>query len=120
MKHLNFSWIASALVAIALMLHAPSMYGTESKLEHTTLTIKGMTCGGCVAAVKHRLSKVEGVTDYAVSLEKGEAEVSYEPDLTTPVKIAAAVSKTGFKASVKDSGDPNKDDSSEDDAKKKS
>ena len=68
----------------------------------TTLTIKGMTCGGCVAAVKVQLKKTEGVTAYEVSLDKGEAEVSYDASRTEPKRIAQSVAKTGFQASVKD------------------
>ncbi len=67
----------------------------------TTLTIKGMTCGGCVAAVKLQLRKTDGVTAYDVSLEKGEAEVTYDPKKIEPKKIAESVSTTGFQASVK-------------------
>jgi copper chaperone len=74
----------------------------------TTLTIKGMTCGGCVAAVKLQLRKTDGVTAYDVSLEKGEAEVTYDPAKTEPKKIAESVSKTGFAASVKETDESRK------------
>ncbi len=67
----------------------------------TTLAIKGMTCGGCVAAVKVQLKRTEGVTAYEVSLENAEAVVSYDPSRTEPKKIAESVSNTGFAASVK-------------------
>jgi copper chaperone CopZ len=67
----------------------------------TTIAIKGMTCGGCVAAVKVQLERTEGVTGYEVSLERGEAQVSYDAARTTPEKIAESVSKTGFEASVR-------------------
>jgi copper chaperone CopZ len=69
--------------------------------QKVSLAIDGMTCGGCVAAVKVQLKKTEGVTTFEVSLEKAEARVSYDPEKTTPEKIAESVSKTGFKASVK-------------------
>lgn len=87
----------SFLVAV-LVLQSPA---AAAEIAKTTLTIEGMTCGGCVAAVKVQLKKTEGVTAYEVSLEKGEAAVSYDPAKTTPDKIAESVSKTGFKASVK-------------------
>jgi copper chaperone CopZ len=64
-----------------------------------------MTCGGCVAAVKVQPKRTQGVTAYDVSLEKAEAEVSYDPAKITPEKIAESVSKTGFKASVKKTDD---------------
>lgn len=48
------------------------------------------------------LKKTDGVSAY-VSLEKAEAEVTYDPAKTEPKKIAESVSKTGFQASVKES-----------------
>jgi copper chaperone CopZ len=79
--------------------------GRAGEPAKTTLTVEGMTCGGCVAAVKVQLKRTEGVTAYEVSLEKAEAEVSYDPAKITPEKIAESVSKTGFKASVKGTKD---------------
>ena len=60
-----------------------------------------MTCGGCVVAVKMQLKKTQGVTAYEVSLDKAQADVSYDPAKTTPDRIAESVSKAGFKSSVK-------------------
>jgi len=89
----------SLLVAVIVASSAASAdEGTK-----TTLTITGMTCGGCATAVKIQLKRTEGVTSYVVSHEKGEADVTYDPAKTTPEKIAESISKTGFKASVKGS-----------------
>ncbi len=90
--------VAAALIVSTLPLYTATA-GDDA--EQTTLTIKKMTCGGCVGAVKAQLKKTEGVVDYEVSLEKGEALVSFDPAQTDPEAIAASVSKTGFKASVK-------------------
>lgn len=76
----------------------------EQGQARTTLSIQGMTCGGCAAAVRSALKKADGVTSYEVSLEKKEAQIFFDPRKTDPEKIAAAVSKTGFKASVKSGG----------------
>ena len=92
----------SILVAAFLGLALAASAGEAAK---ATLAIKGMTCGGCVAAVKVQLKKTEGVTAYDVSLEKGEADVSYDSAKTTPEKIAESVSKTGFETSVKSTGE---------------
>lgn len=46
-------------------------------MKHT-YSIAGMTCTNCVASVVAELSKIEGVTHVAVSLEKGEAEIEME------------------------------------------
>ena len=93
---------AMSILAAALLAVAPLAPAGET--AKTTLTIKGMTCGGCVAAVKVQLKKTQGVTAYDVSLEKGEAGVSYDPSKTTPGKIAESVGRTGFEAAVK--GEP--------------
>ena len=87
-------------VFVVVLLASLSRAGAGEPAK-ATLRVEGMTCGGCVAAVKVQLKKTEGVTAYAVSLEKGEAEVSYDPAKTTPEKIAESISKTGFNASVK-------------------
>ncbi len=71
----------------------------------TTLTIKGMTCGGCVAAVKLKLEKTAGVTAYDVCLERGEADITFDPGRTDPKKIADSVSETGFTATVKEANE---------------
>lgn len=95
----------SPLLPVLLVLLVPAtcaLGAAPSNTEYkTTLTVKGMTCGGCVATVKLKLKKTKGVLAYEVSLEKGEADVTYDPALTSPETIAAAVSETGFTATVK-------------------
>jgi copper chaperone len=79
--------------------------GAQADEAKTTLTIKGMTCGGCVAAVKLQLRRTAGVTAYEVSLDKGEADVAFDPAKTDPGKIAESVSATGYAATVKGAGE---------------
>jgi copper chaperone CopZ len=94
-----------SLIALSVTAMAWSKGADPADQARTVLTIKGMTCGGCVATVKLRLKKIEGVTAFDVSLQKGEADVTYDPDQTSPQAIAAAVSETGFKATVKPDGE---------------
>ncbi len=97
---------ALSVLAVAALGVVPVARAGDSAM--TTLAIKGMTCGGCVAAVKLQLKKTEGVSQYDVSLEKAEAQVTYDPGKTEPKKIAESVSKTGFQASVKQPADAKK------------
>ncbi len=46
--------------------------------------ISGMTCQGCVASVKDKLSKVEGVNTVEIDLEKAEAQI----DMKTIVDVS--------------------------------
>jgi len=95
-----------AVLAVAALGLVPVARAGDS--AKTTLAIKGMTCGGCVAAVKVQLKRTEGVSAYDVSLEKAQADVTYDPARTDPRKIAESVSKTGFKASVKEPAESKK------------
>ena len=91
--------VVAALI-VSMLSFSAARAGDEA--GQTTLTIKGMSCGGCVGAVKAQLKKTVGVTDYDVSLEKGEALVTFDAARTDPEAIAVSVSKTGFEASVKE------------------
>ncbi len=91
--------MATLLSAAALALPSFADAGEAAK---TTLAVNGMTSGACVAAVRVQLKTTEGVTAYEVSLEKGEADLTYDPTKTEPKKIAESVSRTGFEAKPKD------------------
>ena len=47
-----------------------------------TYKVSGMTCNGCVASVKEKLSAVAGVEAVEINLEKGEAEIAMNKHLT--------------------------------------
>ena len=89
----TWSFLLAAVAAVSLV-----WAGETAK---TTLKIEGMTCGGCVPAVKVQLKKTEGVVAYDVSFEKGEAVVTYDPAKTSPARIAESVTTTGYATLVK-------------------
>lgn len=70
-------------------------------MKHT-YSITGMTCTNCVASVVAELSKIEGVTHVAVSLEKGEAEMEMERHI--PLGILQTALSKKYSISVKRSG----------------
>jgi copper chaperone len=61
----------------------------------TTITVDGMTCGHCEAAVKSEVGKLEGVTDVAVDLASGQVTIVADtaPD---PSSLRAAVEEAGY------------------------
>jgi copper chaperone len=69
---------------------------TAGELAKTTLSVKGLSCDGCVAALKLQLERTEGVTAYEVSLEKSEAGVTYDPEKTDAGTIGESLLKRGF------------------------
>ena len=60
-----------------------------------TVTVVGMTCQHCVAAVTEEVSALQGVTSVHVDLESGRVDVESD----TPVDdsaLAAAVDEAGY------------------------
>lgn len=50
-----------------------------------TYKVTGMTCEGCSAKVSHLLKQVRGVKEVKVNLEAGEADISMDKHIETPV-----------------------------------
>jgi copper chaperone len=67
-------------------------------METVELKVEGMDCQGCVKSVTRMLSGVPGVASVEVSLEKGNATVSYDPAKSGPAELRRAVERAGYKA----------------------
>ncbi|NHN88496.1 heavy-metal-associated domain-containing protein [Acetobacter conturbans] len=62
----------------------------------TTLIVQGMTCDGCVTAVKRALEGIPGVKEATPSLEKGAVKVDYDPSETSPSSFTPSLEAAGF------------------------
>lgn len=60
-----------------------------------TITISGMSCGHCTAAVTKALEAIDGVSEVTVDLEKKEASFSATQAVSME-SIRTAISKIGF------------------------
>jgi copper chaperone len=67
-------------------------------MPKTTLMIRGMTCGHCVAAVRTALEETPGVRSAQVDLERNEAVVDYDDALASPRELATVVAEAGYEA----------------------
>ena len=63
-------------------------------MERLTLAITGMSCGHCLNAVNKALADLAGVTVDNVRI--GRAEVQFDPLVTNPTRIAAAIEDAGY------------------------
>lgn len=61
----------------------------------TTINVKGMTCGHCVAAVTSEVNKLSGVTGVDVDLASGNVAVTSDAPLDTAA-LSAAVEEAGY------------------------
>ena len=65
-------------------------------MDKLTIGIDGMSCGHCVSRVKQTLAALPGVQVSDVTI--GSASLAYDASVTTPEKIATAVSAAGYPA----------------------
>jgi copper chaperone len=72
---------------------------STSPSNTTTLTVSGMTCSHCVAAVTSELSKLERVTGVEIDLATGLVTVDSDQPVN-PATIAAAVECAGYVVAV--------------------
>ena len=71
---------------------------TQPKVIKTTFSISGMTCASCVAAVEKSLLKKGKAVSASVNLIGEKAYIEYDPTVTSPEEMMAAVEKVGYGA----------------------
>lgn len=69
------------VVTNALRLNFKKIEESEEKMMQKEMKIEGMMCGHCEAAVKKALEAIAGVTETAVSHEKGKAVVTLSEEV---------------------------------------
>jgi copper chaperone len=65
-------------------------------METINFKVQGMTCGGCVASVTRVLENVAGVEKATVVLDRGSAEVTFDPAHTNVAALKLAVEGAGY------------------------
>ncbi|WP_079432956.1 heavy-metal-associated domain-containing protein [Zoogloea sp. LCSB751] len=65
-------------------------------MENVVIKVGGMSCQGCVKNVTGALSATPGVVSVEVSLEQGEARVSYDPAKVSANALRTVIEDAGF------------------------
>lgn len=65
-------------------------------MEKILLTVKGMTCMGCVRSVKNVLEPIHGVAEVEITLDSGEVLISYDPDSAGVDQFKSAIIDAGY------------------------
>ncbi|MEW6119131.1 MAG: heavy-metal-associated domain-containing protein [Pseudomonadota bacterium] len=68
-------------------------------MQTLVLTVTGMSCGGCVASVTNILSALPGIESVEVTLDPGQARVTYDPVRIDRDAMIRAIAAAGFGAS---------------------
>jgi copper chaperone len=65
-------------------------------MEKITLTVKGMTCMGCVRSVKNVLEPLPGVGSVDITLENGQVVISYDMAKANVEQFRNAINDAGY------------------------
>jgi len=68
----------------------------EKIMENITLTVKGMTCMGCVRSVKAVLEPLPGVASVDVTLDGGLVAIGFDPAQVQVAQLKAAIDDAGY------------------------
>ena len=69
-------------------------------METITLSVQGMTCGGCAKSVTRVLSDIQGVAQVDVDWQNGRAVVQVDTTQTAVQALVDTVEDAGFDAEV--------------------
>lgn len=67
-------------------------------MENSVIKVGGMSCQGCVKNITGVLTAIAGVAAAEVSLEAGEARVTFDPQAVARPALVAAIEDAGFDA----------------------
>ncbi len=81
----------------------------DKKEDQVQLSLSGMHCASCAGLIERGLKKVPGVKTANVNFAAEKARVVFDTSLTNVGELIAAVSKSGYKASVANASDPEAD-----------
>lgn len=65
-------------------------------MEVGMIKVDGMTCNNCVETVTNTLKSINGVDNVNVSLEKAQASVSFDEEVTSLAILKKAIENAGF------------------------
>lgn len=65
-------------------------------MNEITLSVTGMTCGGCVNSVQKVLTALPGVQNVEVTLTPGQARVTFDPSKLERAALVQAIVDAGF------------------------
>lgn len=90
-----------AIACIALVFSASTASAAKKDKKVETVTFSTyLHCKDCVKKVTENISYEKGVKKLDVSLENQSITIGYDPAKTDPVKLANAIEKLGYKATV--------------------
>lgn len=82
----------------AILPSSPEPSFIQPLVSVAEIHIEGMTCNSCVQSIKDMISQKKGVRSAQVSLANHQGTFEFDPLVTTPEELRAAVEDMGFDA----------------------
>lgn len=92
--------LVPAANATPAVVRSASAAEPAAEPRRVTLSIEGMTCGGCAISARKVLTRLDGVRSADVSYENRRAVVTYDPSKVTIGQMIAAIGTLGYKATL--------------------
>jgi Cd2+/Zn2+-exporting ATPase len=90
-------WIVVLAVVSVLAVAGIAWTELAHRPRTVVMSVDGMSCEGCASTVRESIEKLPGVSDVAISVEQGEAQLTLDGwSETTPEEIAAAIEASGY------------------------
>ncbi|RPB04490.1 heavy metal translocatin [Choiromyces venosus 120613-1] len=77
-----------------------SISDSTPHLATTTISVDGMTCGACTAAIEGGFENVAGIGSFTVSLITERAVAVHDPNVISAERIAEIIDDRGFEATI--------------------
>jgi copper chaperone CopZ len=78
----------------------PAQTKLANGLDRVVISVEGLSCVACEIPVRHALRRIDGVKSVQVNAGTKTATVDYEPSKANPEQLVAAISSTGYRASL--------------------
>jgi copper chaperone len=65
-------------------------------MDQMTLTVTGMSCGGCENAIKRALSTLDGVSNVSASHRDNRVTLTYDPAKVDRTEIEQRIENAGY------------------------
>ena len=85
------------MVSISMLMLSTNALATNQVVK---LSIENMTCKMCDITVRKAFEKVDGVTEATVDYDTKTAQVTFNPEKTTAMKIEEASTMAGYPAKL--------------------
>jgi len=87
---------------VAEVNESPTAGDLDEDLSKLVLSVRNMSCSGCIATIKGAVTDIQGIKETLVDISNGKVEIYYDHKrLTETRRVAEAITASGYPANVR-------------------